>query len=74
MHSATDRVIAANVADLANTQHITLRELADESGIALDRLRAYLASDRGALGLAEIEALAGILGTTVAALNTPGAA
>ena len=69
MHSYTDRIIAANVADLANTQQVPLRVLAERSGIGFDRLRAYLASDRGTLTLSETQALADALGTTTSTLT-----
>ena len=69
MHSPTDQAIAANIADLANTQQVPLRVLADRSGVPFARLRIYLASGRGTLTLAEVEAVAGALGVTTSSLT-----
>lgn len=69
MHSNADKVVAANIAAIADMRRIPLKTLAAEVGISHDRLRDYTANGRGRLWEYETERIAKVLGVDLSVLT-----
>jgi len=64
-----DRVIAGNIAAIADKQGVPIKRLASLSGISDERLRGYIAHGRGSLHGYEVESLAKVLGVEPSTLG-----